>query len=103
MPSRLYAARVNEPPRITRIRVSQGKGRFAKFVAMNSHDTAPKGETYEHTLIRIETNRADLEGVGAGVYAKPDEQFFTSVRGLLGKDPTELFKTESGKIRRPFS
>lgn len=90
-----------EPARITRIRVSQAQGRFAKFVAMNSHDTAAKGETYEHPLIRIETNRPGIEGIGAGVYAKPDEAFFSAVRLLLGKDTSVLFRMEGGKIISP--
>jgi L-alanine-DL-glutamate epimerase-like enolase superfamily enzyme len=83
------------PTRITRIRVSQAHGRFSKFVAMNAYDTAPKGETYDHPLIRIETSRPGLEGIGAGLYSKPDEAFFSAARTLIGADPLKLFRMEN--------
>jgi hypothetical protein len=39
--------------KIDRISLAPIEGRFHKFVAMNSYDTAPKGHTYEDTLLRI--------------------------------------------------
>lgn len=90
-----------EPARITRIRVAPATGRFHKFVAMNAYDKTPKGNTYEHPLIRIETNRPGMEGIGAGLYAKPDEEFYMTVKVLLGADPVELFTTERGRITGP--
>jgi L-alanine-DL-glutamate epimerase-like enolase superfamily enzyme len=53
--------------KITRIRLSTLQGRFHKVVAMNSYDDAPKGQTYEHTLIRVETD-AGVEGIAPGSY-----------------------------------
>ena len=38
------------------------KDGFRSFVAMNAYDTKPKGYTYEHSLIRIETD-AGVEGL----------------------------------------
>lgn len=95
----LHAART-EPARITRIRVAPAQGRFHKFVAMNAYDKVPKGETYEHSLIRIETSRG-VEGIGAGTYAKPDDAFYAALKSLVGEDPLELLKIENGRVAGP--
>lgn len=97
------AASRPESARITRIRVVQATGHFHKFVAMNAYDQAPKGETYEHPLIRIETNRPGVEGIGAGLYAKLDENFFSAVRALVGADPLSLFTMTDGQVTAPAS
>jgi D-galactarolactone cycloisomerase len=89
-----------EPARITRIRVAQARGRFHKLVAMNAYDKAPKGDTYEQPLIRIETSRG-IEGIGTGTYANPDDAFFESIRPLIGADPMELFTMQDGYITGP--
>lgn len=34
---------------------------------MNAYDKAPKGGTYTHPLLRIETDQG-VEGIGAGTY-----------------------------------
>ena len=88
-----------EPARITRIRIAQATGRFNRFVAMNAYDKSPKGETYEHSLIRIETNRPGLEGIGSGLYAKLDQTFLNAVKPLGGADPLSLFTMSNGRVR----
>jgi L-alanine-DL-glutamate epimerase-like enolase superfamily enzyme len=95
----LYAAHP-EPARITRIRVASAQGHFHKFVAMNAYDKVPKGETYEHALIRIETNRG-VEGIGAGTYAQPDAAFYTALKSLIGEDPLELLQIGNGQAAGP--
>lgn len=90
-----------ESARITRIRIAQARGKFAKFVAMNAYDKEPKGETYEHPLIRIETNRPGIEGIGAGLYSKFDETFYASIKPLIGADPLELFTMQNGIVTGP--
>jgi L-alanine-DL-glutamate epimerase-like enolase superfamily enzyme len=95
----LFAARP-EPARITRIRVAPAQGHFHKFVAMNAYDKAPKGRTFEHALIRIETNRG-VEGIGAGTYAKPDDALFAALKKLIGEDPVELLQIQNGRVSGP--
>ncbi len=96
--SPLIAGPRPEPARITRIRVSQATGHFHKFVAMNAYDKQPKGETYQHQLIRIETNRPGKEGIGAGLYASFDEPFYTAIQSLVGADPMSLFSMDGARI-----
>jgi len=78
-----------KPARIRRITLARIEGRFHKFVAMNSYDTAPKGHTYTNTLVRIFTDQG-VEGAGVMEYAAPDAAFEHAVRGLLGADPLEV-------------
>ena len=79
--------------RITRIRVATLQGRFHKFVTMNAYDEAPKGHTYEHSLIRIETNQG-VEGIGPAGYAALDGTFFEDVRALIGANPLEIYEMD---------
>src|SRR5689334_804095 len=95
----LMAARP-EPARITRIRVAPAQGHFHKFVAMNAYDKAPKGRTFEHALIRIETSRG-VEGIGAGTCAKPDEAQLAALKKLIGEDPLDLLQVQNGRISGP--
>ena len=83
--------------RITKITLSEVQGRFHKFVAMNSYDTAPKGHTYTNTLVRIATDRG-VEGVGVMAYALPDEKFHAALRQLIGADPSALYQFQGGRI-----
>ena len=83
--------------KITRIKLSTVQGRFHKFVAMNAYDKAPKGYTYEHTLIRIETDQG-LEGIGAGTYAPPDQSYADSLKPLIGVNPLDLYQIDHGRI-----
>jgi len=82
--------------RITRIRLATLQGRFHKFVAMNAYDKAPKGHTYEHTLIRIETNEG-VEGIGAGTYSLADGSYAASLKPLIGANPLDLYTMDSGR------
>ncbi len=83
--------------KITRIRLSQLQGHFHKFVAMNAYDKAPKGRTYEHTLIRLETDQG-VEGIGAGTYANPDPAYVESLKTLIGVNPFDLYQMEGGRV-----
>ena len=80
--------------RITRISLVPIQGRFHKFVAMNSYDTAPKGHTYTNHLIRIATD-AGAEGVGAMGYAAPDDAYRAALKSLIGADPLAIFAPTS--------
>jgi len=91
------AARSKTVAKITRIRLSTMQGHFHKFVAMNAYDKAPKGNTYEHTLIRIETD-AGVEGIGAGTYALADGKYAESLRPLVGRNPFDLYQMDGGRI-----
>jgi L-alanine-DL-glutamate epimerase-like enolase superfamily enzyme len=82
--------------KITRITVAQIQGRFHKFVAMNSYDTAPKGHTYENLLVRIHTDRG-VEGVGVMLGAA-NADFQAGIRTLLGVDPMSLYEMKDGRI-----
>jgi L-alanine-DL-glutamate epimerase-like enolase superfamily enzyme len=81
--------------RITRIRLSTLQGRFHKFVTMNAYDKAPKGHTYEHTLVRIETDQG-VEGVGAG-NSLADGNYAASLKPLIGANPLDLYTMDSGR------
>jgi L-alanine-DL-glutamate epimerase-like enolase superfamily enzyme len=83
--------------KIKRIRLSTMQGHFHKFVAMNAYDKAPKGRTYEHTLIRIETD-AGVEGIGAGTYAISDGKYAESLKPLIGQNPFDLYRMDEGRI-----
>jgi D-galactarolactone cycloisomerase len=85
------------PARITRIRLSTLQGRFHKFVAMNAYDQVPKGHTYEHTLIRIETDQG-VEGIGAGTYAIADGAYAASLKPLIGANPLEVYRMDGNRI-----
>src|ERR1700693_1125971 len=86
--------------RITRIRVSILEGRFHKQVAMNAYDKAPKGGTYTHPLLRIETDQG-VEGIGAGTYRMNLDDYVTELQPLIGKNPLELYEMAGGKVVRP--
>jgi D-galactarolactone cycloisomerase len=81
--------------RITRIRLSTLQGRFHKFVTMNAYDKAPKGHTYEHTLVRIETDQG-VEGIGAG-NPLVDGSYAASLKPLIGANPLDLYTMDSGR------
>ncbi len=83
--------------RITRISSTPVQGRFHKFVAMNAYDQAPKGRTYEHSLIRIFAGDA-AQGTGAGVYANIDAETLEQFRPLLGADPMSIYEMRNGRI-----
>jgi L-alanine-DL-glutamate epimerase-like enolase superfamily enzyme len=83
--------------KIKRIRLSTMQGHFHKFVAMNAYDKAPKGRTYEHTLIRIETD-AGVEGIGAGTYAISDGKYAESLKPLIGQNPFDLYRMDESRI-----
>ena len=51
---------------------------------MNAYDTAPKGGTYTHPLIRIETDQG-VEGIGAGTYRMKLDDYVTELQPLIGK------------------
>jgi L-alanine-DL-glutamate epimerase-like enolase superfamily enzyme len=93
-------AATQTPARITRIRVSILEGRFHKLVAMNAYDKAPKGETYTHPLLRIETDQG-IEGIGAGTYRMNLDEYVTELQPLIGKNPLELYEVTGGKVIRP--
>ncbi len=83
--------------RIRQITLAPIQGRFHKFVTMNSYDIAPKGHTYTNMLIRISTD-AGVEGIGVMGYSRPDEEYRTSLRQLLGADPLSLFTMQDGMV-----
>ena len=83
--------------RITRVTLTPIQGRFHKFVCMNSYDTAPKGHTYENTLVRVQTD-SGLEGVGVMGYATPDPAFTKALRQVIGADPLKLYQIRDGRI-----
>jgi L-alanine-DL-glutamate epimerase-like enolase superfamily enzyme len=83
--------------RITRFTLAPIQGRFHKFVAMNSYDTAPKGHTYDNMLVRISTD-AGVEGVGVMGYTASNEVFLGALRKLLGSNPFELYEMRGGRI-----
>jgi D-galactarolactone cycloisomerase len=88
------------PVRITRIRISVLEGRFHKLVAMNAYDKAPKGGTYTHPLLRIETDQG-VEGIGAGTYRMNLDDYVAELQPLIGKNPLELYEMSGGKVVRP--
>ena len=95
-----YRARAATPKssqRIRRIRLSTLQGRFQKFVAMNAYDKVPKGYTYEHTLIRIETDQG-IEGIGAGTYSLADGSYAVSLKPLIGANPLDLYEMREGRV-----
>jgi hypothetical protein len=83
--------------RITGARISLLTGRFQKVVAMNAYDKAPKGPTYQHVLIRLETNRG-IEGIGAGTYDLNLDHYLAPLQFLIGKNPLELYEMADGRI-----
>src|ERR1043166_9453114 len=82
---------------ITKITVANTEGRFHKYVAMNAYDKAPKGHTYINTVVRIKTG-SDVEGAGVMGYPLPDAAFLAALKTLIGADPLELYRMESGRI-----
>jgi L-alanine-DL-glutamate epimerase-like enolase superfamily enzyme len=83
--------------KISRITLAPIEGRFHKFVAMNSYDRAPKGHTYNNTLVRISTDQ-DVEGVGVMGYAAPSDDFVKTVRKLIGTNPFDVYVFRDGRI-----
>jgi D-galactarolactone cycloisomerase len=93
------AIAASSQPVIRRIRVSLLTGRFQKTVAMNAYDKAPKGPTYQHALIRIETDQG-VEGVGAGTYQLDLNAYADALQFLVGKSPLDLYEMKDGHIVR---
>lgn len=90
------------PVKITRITLAPIQGRFHKYVAMNSYDTAPKGHTYENVLVRVATDQG-IEGVGVMGYGRPDDAFRTALRSLIGTNPLDAYEFHEGRIVRRVS
>jgi D-galactarolactone cycloisomerase len=84
-------------PKITRITVANTEGRFHKFVTMNAYDKAPKGHTYINTVVRIQTSEG-VEGAGVMGYPLPDKAFLEALKTLIGANPLELYRLDSGRI-----
>ena len=64
---------------------------------MNAYDKAPKGYTYEHLLLRIETDQG-VEGIGAGTSALPNKAYVESLKLLIGASPLDVYRMESGRV-----
>ena len=79
-------AAARKPVKIRRIVLTPIQGRFHKFVTVNAYDKAPKGHTYDTTLVRIQTDQG-VEGVGTMSYGLPDDAFLRDIRALLGAEP----------------
>ena len=94
------SARAASGHRITGITLTTIEGRFHRFVAMNSYDKAPKGHTYNNTLVRMRTDQG-VEGVGVMHYPVADEAFKQALRKLIGADPMALYEMEGGRVVRP--
>ncbi len=92
-------AAARKPVKIRRIALAPIQGRFHKFVTVNAYDKAPKGHTYDTTLVRIQTDQG-VEGVGTMSYDLPDDAFLQDVRELLGADPLALYEMEGGRVIR---
>jgi L-alanine-DL-glutamate epimerase-like enolase superfamily enzyme len=86
-------------PVIRKARVSLLTGRFQKVVAMNAYDKAPKGPTYQHGLIRLETDQG-VEGVGAGTYQLDLNAYADALQFLVGKSPLDLYEMKDGRVVR---
>lgn len=97
LPAASFATAAKPAARITRITLAPIEGRFHKFVAMNSYDTAPKGHTYSNTLVRIATDQG-VEGVGVMGYQNPDPAFLQALQPLLSADPHALYQFANGRI-----
>jgi len=85
---------------INRIALAPITGRFHKFVAMNAYDKAPKGHTYDNTLVRIGANQ-NIEGVGVMAYRASDKEFIEAIRKLIGANPLEIYEMRDGRIIGP--
>ena len=95
---RAFAQEHHADAKIRRIRLSTLQGRFQKFVAMNAYDTKPKGETYEHTLIRIETD-AGVEGLAPASYTDlRTAAYAQELKSLIGAKLNEIYTFSDGKI-----
>jgi D-galactarolactone cycloisomerase len=96
----LTASALADPARrakIRRIRIATVQGRFHKFVAMNAYDDTPKGYTYEHSLVRVETDQG-VEGISPGTYQEMTPQGAATLKPLIGANPLELYTMDNGKI-----
>ena len=95
---RIFAQELHPDAKIKRIRLSTLQGRFHKFVAMNAYDTKPKGEGYEHTLIRIETD-AGVEGLAPASYANLcTAAYAQELKPLIGAKISELYTFSNVRI-----
>lgn len=95
---RIFAQKSHPDAKIKRIRLSTLQGRFQKFVAMNAYDTKPKGESYEHTLIRIETD-AGVEGLAPASYRDLcTAAYAQELKPLIGAKISELYTISNGRI-----
>jgi D-galactarolactone cycloisomerase len=95
---RLFAQDHRTDAKIKRIRLSTLHGKFQKFVAMNAYDTKPKGESYEHTLIRIETD-SGVEGIAPASYRDLcTAAYAKELKPLIGAKISELYTFSNGRI-----
>jgi D-galactarolactone cycloisomerase len=93
-----FAQEHHADAKIKRIRLSTLQGRFHKFVAMNAYDAKPKGETYEHTLIRIETD-AGVEGLAPASYTDlRTAAYAKELKPLIGAKISEIYTLSDGRI-----
>jgi L-alanine-DL-glutamate epimerase-like enolase superfamily enzyme len=96
--SRMLGQGAHPDARIKRIPLSTLQGRFQKFVAMNANDTKPKGTTYEHTLIRIETDTG-VEGLAPGSYADLcTPAYARALQPLIGAKISEIYTLSDGLV-----
>ena len=65
---------------------------------MNAYDVAPKGMTYQHTLIRVRTD-AGVEGIAPGSYANLSAtDYAQELRPLIGCRLEELYTVSAGRV-----
>ncbi len=95
--ARAFRAQGYSGLRIKRIAVAPIEGRFHKFVAMNSYDTAPKGHTYRNWLVRIATSEG-IEGIGVASGGEPGSEFLKEARRLIGADPMAVYRVDNGRV-----
>jgi D-galactarolactone cycloisomerase len=94
----MFAQDHHADAKIKRIRLSTLHGRFQKFVAMNAYDAKPKGEDYEHTLIRIETD-SGVEGIAPASYKDLcTAAYAQELKPLIGAKISELYTFSNGRI-----
>ena len=65
---------------------------------MNAYDMAPKGTTYQHTLIRVQTDAA-VEGIAPGSYANlAARDYAQELQPLIGCRLEELYTVVAGRV-----
>ncbi len=87
----------DKAPTIKSIKLFNVSGSFNRFVGMNAYGNTPKGILGTQQMAQVVLANG-LDGLTVKGYTSIDDDFFSRVRELIGKDPFTFYTWDGDKI-----